>query len=71
MKKRISNKNHNSGFIGLLVLLIVVGVIALIIVRTGVFKNFPTGQRSGQNTVESGIDAINSAKNAKNQIESR
>ncbi len=66
---RILSGKYNGGFVGLLMLLICVSIIALIIVRTDLFKGFPTGQSGNQNTFEHGIDAINAAKNAKNLIE--
>lgn len=67
--------NLNGGYIGLLVLLIGVAVIALVIVRTDLFKgktmNPKTGEmeNDGKNVIEGGFNAINQAKNAKNIIE--
>ena len=68
-------KKYSRGFIGLVMLLIGVAVIALIIVRTDLFKgktmNLETGEveNDGKNIIEEGFDALDSAKNAKNMIE--
>jgi hypothetical protein len=64
-----TKRTKNGGYIGLLMLLIGVAIIALVIVRTDLFKGFPTGQNDGKNVIEGGFDAIDSAKNAKNTIE--
>ena len=66
---------HKGGYIGLLMLLIGVAIIALVVVRTDLFKgktlNPETGEieNDGKNMLEGGFDAINQAKNAKNIIE--
>jgi len=68
-------KKYSRGFIGLVMLLIGVAVIALIIVRTDLFKgktmNLETGEveNDSKNIIEEGFDALDSAKNAKNMIE--
>ena len=72
--KGISNKKYKGGFIGLLVLLITVAIIAILIVRTDLFsvKNQDIDmfdQDSDKNVIERGMDAIDSARNAKNLIE--
>lgn len=67
--KKISNKKYIGGYIGLLMLLITVAVMAFIIVRTDLFKGFSTDQKNSKNIIEEGFDAINQSKNAKNLIE--
>ncbi|MDE2399942.1 MAG: hypothetical protein KGL67_02970 [Patescibacteria group bacterium] len=62
-------KKHNRGFIGILMLLIGVAIVAFIIVRTGLFTNFPTGQGSNNNMMNGGFGDINAARNARNLIE--
>lgn len=57
--------NTNKGFIGLIVLLISVAIIALIVVRTDLFS--PAKEKKSM--IEIGTDAIDEARDAKNLIE--
>lgn len=63
----MQNKRYlkNGGYVGLLMLLIGVAIIAFLIVRTDLF----TGQKEGKNMIEQGQDNINKAKAAKDMIE--
>lgn len=58
-------RNLNGGYIGLLMLLIGVAIIAILFVKSTWFANF--GQ--GRATPGTGFNTINSAQNAKNLIE--
>ena len=62
-----NKKNLNSGYVGLLMLLIGVAVIALVVVRTDLF----TGNKDGQNMIEQGQDAIDQANEIKDILERR
>lgn len=62
-------RKNSGGYIGLLMLLIGVAIIALVIVRTDLFGGFPTGQTNNKNMIQGGFDAIDEAKGAKNIIE--
>ena len=58
----------NGGYVGILMLLIGVAIIAFLIVRTDLF----TGQKGGQegkNMIEQGQDSINKAKAVKDMVE--
>jgi len=57
--------NKNKGFIGLLVLLVVVAIIAILFLKSAVFKNFGEGRAMPS----TGFNAIDSAENARNLIE--
>jgi len=65
--------NKASGFIGLLALLISVGIIALIIVRTDLFSPKTLDENGNKveskNILETGFDAIDKAKDVKNLVE--
>ena len=60
-----SRKNLSGGYVGLLMLLISVAIIAFVIVRTDLFD----GKKGGESVLEQGTDAINQAKEAKDLIE--
>lgn len=60
----IKNK-FNRGFIGLLILLISITIITFFIIRTDLF----TGQKDGKNMIQSGKEAVDEAKAAKNLME--
>ena len=60
-----NKKILNGGYVGLLMLLIGVAIIAYLIVGTDLF----TGQKEGKNMIEQGQDSINKAKTAKDLIE--
>jgi hypothetical protein len=63
--KIISNKKYNGGYIGLLMLLIGVAIVALLIVRTDLFS----GQKDGKNMIEQGSDAVDEVERVKDLIE--
>ncbi|OGI68022.1 hypothetical protein A2738_00405 [Candidatus Nomurabacteria bacterium RIFCSPHIGHO2_01_FULL_42_15] len=68
MKKILNkniNTNQNRGYIGLLMLLIGVAIIALLMVRTDIF----TGQKDGKNMYEQGTDVIDQSNDVKNMLE--
>ncbi|MEK7585690.1 MAG: hypothetical protein AAB477_00415 [Patescibacteria group bacterium] len=62
---RINKRNLNSGFIGLLMLLIGVAIIIFFIVRTDLF----TGNKDGKNMIEQKTSALDQAKDVKAQLE--
>lgn len=65
LKRKRFKTNFNSGYIGLVMLLISFVIIALIIVRTDLFS----GQKGSKNVLEQGTDAINKTKDVKTLLE--
>ena len=72
-------KSGDSGFIGLIVLMISVAIIALLVIRTDLFQGNLAGGKGnqtegieplrGNNMIEQGISAIDKAKKAKALLE--
>jgi uncharacterized membrane protein (DUF106 family) len=58
----------NGGYVGLLMLLIGVAIVAFLIVRTDLFIE-PKGGQEGKNMIEQGQDDINKAKAVKDMVE--
>lgn len=58
-------KNSNSGYIGIIMLLIGVAIMIFFIVRTDIFG----GQKGDKTYLEQNLDAVDSAKDAKAMIE--
>ena len=58
----------NGGYVGLLMLLIGVAIVAFLIVRTDLFIE-PKGVQEGKNMIEQGQDDINKAKAVKDMVE--
>ncbi len=58
----------NGGYVGLLMLLIGVAIVAFLIVRTDLFTG-QKGEQDGKNMIEQGQDDINKAKAVKDLVE--
>lgn len=58
--------NKQSGFIGLLAILIVFGLIIFIILRTDLFSG-----SGGKSMLQQNTDAVNKARDLKNTLETR
>ena len=58
-------RNLNEGYVGIMMLLIGVAIIAFLIVRADLF----IGQKEGKNMIEQGQDDINKAKAVKDMVE--
>ncbi len=61
----MNNKNLNGGFVGILMLLVVVSGMIFFMVRTDLF----TGQKTGKSMLEQNQDAMDRANALKIQIE--
>ncbi|MFA6397772.1 MAG: hypothetical protein WDK96_02925 [Candidatus Paceibacterota bacterium] len=61
----MKSKNLNTGFIGLLMLLIGVALISLFLARTDLFS----GKKGSKSIIEQDLDALNQAKEVKILIE--
>lgn len=61
--------NRQSGYIGLLALLITVAIMALVMWRSDLFSGTKDENGKAQNVIERDLKAIDSAQNVKEKIE--